>query len=80
VGRESRWLKEDGGEPKVMIEGTGLATATVASMVRLWAREVIKNLGEFDEARDEGKGRCRQGPRDGEGEGYKTVRAVEEWC
>lgn len=42
VGRESRWLKEDGGEPKVMIEGAGLATATVASMVRLWAREVIK--------------------------------------
>ena len=27
---------------------------TVASMVRLWAREVIKKLGEVDEVRDWG--------------------------
>ena len=48
---------EDGSVMKVMIKGTGLEIVAVAPMVRLRAREVIKNWARWTRSEMEGGGR-----------------------
>ena len=64
IGRESRQCMEDGGAVKVMIKGTGLAIITVAPMVRLCAREVMKNWTWWTTSEMEGGADRRKGPKD----------------
>ena len=46
---------EDGSAVKVMIKGTGLEIVAVAPMVRLRAREVIKDWGWWTRSEMEGQ-------------------------
>ena len=56
---------EDGSAVKVMIEGTGLEIVAVVPMVRLGAREVIKNWARWTRSEMEGGADRRQGRRIG---------------
>ena len=64
IGRESRRLIEGGGAVRVMIKATGLAIIAVAPVVRLCAREVIKNWVRWMTSEMEGGPDRRKGPKD----------------
>ena len=77
IWRESRRLIEGGGAVKVMIKATGLAIITVAPVVRLCAREVIKNWGWTTSEMEGGADRRKwpKGRKDGDS---KIVRVIEK--
>jgi hypothetical protein len=56
---------EDGSAVKVVIKGTGLEIIAIAPMIRLGAREVIKNWARWTRSEMEGGADRRQGRRIG---------------